>query len=84
MKRSDVIAYLHILPDVLKPRKALSMCLQTSSEAMDVAKYVVTQYVSNNGPMMPQYLKSAGSVLYKGQAMSDSLLKEEFRSHRLF
>ena len=60
------------------------MCLQISSEATDMAKYVVIQYVSNNGPMMRQYLKSAGSVLYKGQVMSDPLLKEELRSHRLF
>ena len=60
------------------------MCLQTAqttladaSQAMDVAKDVVTQYVNNNGSMMRQYLKSAGSVLYISQVMSGSLLKEE-------
>ena len=67
------------------------MCLQTAqttladaSQAMDVAKDVVTQYVNSNGSMMRQYLKSAGSVLYIGQVMSGSLLKEkEFSSKQV-
>ena len=80
LKRPDVMGYIHVVLDVLKPLRILSSTLQSNQttladvdEKIQMTVGVLKSYKDSPGPMTRSYLGETKDQLFKGVKLSGSV-----------
>ena len=90
LKRPDVMGYIHVVLDVLKPLGILSSTLQSNQttladvdEKIQMTVAVLESYKDSPGPMTRSYLGETKDQLFKGVKLSGSVDAPNLAKHRV-